>query len=218
MIGPSDFDELADRVRLDLALLGYDPQETDPDLRATTLRHARLLAGLLWRAGSDLVELLAEDLVVVATTDPQEIEQVVAESAVLVGLPPQFHSRITPRFVTRFLAVTVDLTMRLARGWQPLDCIAGELALRGLLDQVAITAARHRIDLPEQWRAVLEDWLFEDLKHEHLYDEDFDPDQLSFDEIEPAPMVFETGATMRFEDWFVPFRNGEAAVPPVAVD
>ena len=44
----ADLFACADRVVLDFEVLGVDPDERDPDVRASQVRRATLLAGLLW--------------------------------------------------------------------------------------------------------------------------------------------------------------------------
>lgn len=103
------------------------------------------------------------------------------------------------------------MTRRMTAGWEPLANVAQELAVRILLNKVETTAELAGVELPEHWRATLEEHLFEDLDHEYLYDPAYDGFE---DEADFGPPGM---APMRFEDWFVPF-NDERHLPLYATD
>ena len=112
----------------------------------------------------------------------------------------------------KFLVVAVDLTSRVSRGWSPLSCVAQELMLRCLLDEVDTLAEIYEVDLGEYWRDLLEQALFEDLDHELLYDPALDGFEEAADVTGPPGM-----APMDFDHWFVPF-NADRRLPPYAED
>jgi hypothetical protein len=194
-------------------LLGAGSAEPLLGPRARTDRQARWLAGLLWQASETLVDQLLDDVMALrAEPDAAAWPHVVEHSQVLRGLPPRFWHRITPVVAAKMLVVAVDLTARVARGWTPPSCVAQELMLRCLLDEVASLAGTHQVGLDEDWRDRFEDALFEDVDHEMLYDPAADgfEDDPGF----PRPPGM---APMGFESWFVPF-NPERRLPPFAED
>lgn len=153
----------AQRVVLDLELLGFDPTEVSPDARGRQLLSATFVAGLLWDASTQFIDGLVDDVADLrAVRDPLDLTQIVASSFVLSGLPERFHSSVTPLVAAKGLVVAVDLTARLSQGWRPPSCVAQELLLRCLLD--AVEAATDRLGITEinpYWRSALEDALFE---------------------------------------------------------
>jgi len=133
-------------------------------------------------------------------------------SSIGAGWVPQSCARgTTPGlFAQKFLVAVVDVTGRLTKGWEPLACVAQELGLRVLLNQVEVVAESADVALDDGWRGHLEEMLFEDLDHEMLYDP-------AYDGIEDDPASQPPGmAPMRFEDWFKPF-NEERTMPPYAL-
>ena len=226
---------LADGLKvtgLSLALLGYeaypgdlsedergqyglqDLEEMDavtPEERAASLRHARLLAGLLWHSSVVLIDQLYADHRSVSEMD--EITAADIEGTwVLSSLPERFATLYGVDFVRRFIVVASDLTGALVRGWDPPGCVAAELALRCLLDQAELTADAYELDedLADGWRERLDDILFDDADSDMLYSRRLD----GFEN--DAEMGAELGiVSMRFEEWFEPFSTGYS-VPPYA--
>ena len=129
---------------------------------------------------------------------------------ILSQLPGRFAASYTPLFAQKFLVAVVDVTGRLTKGWEPLACVAQELGLRILLNEVEVVAETADVALDDNWRSLFEDLLFEDLDHEFLYDP-------AYDGIEDDPASQPPGmAPMRFEYWFEPF-NEDRTMPPYAL-
>jgi hypothetical protein len=98
--------------------------------------------------------------------------------------------------------VAADVTASLVRGWTAPGCLAAELAVRCLLDQAEITEDIYELDLPDEWRARVEEVLLEDADSQALYADNFD-------------VLEDDAGTLGFEHWFTPFGPGDA-VPPYA--
>ena len=168
--------------------------------REVALRRAAALAGCLIHASVTVIDQLFDDIEDLRT-GPRGESHDIENTWVLSALPPRFADQYTPVFAQRFLVAFVDLTTRLSSKWSPLACVAQELGLRLLLDQVEVVAESADVELESGWREHLEELLFEDLDHELLYD-------MSLDGIEDDPSIQPPGmAPMRFEDWFTPFNH-----------
>jgi hypothetical protein len=178
--------------------------------RAAALRRASALAGCLIYAADIVIDELIDDIVNLRDEEDDTSASVIEDTWVLCQLPARFAVGYTPLFAQRFLVAVVDVTGRLTKGWEPLACVAQELGLRVLLNQVEVVAETADVALEDGWRGHLEDMLFEDLDHEMLYDP-------AYDGIEDDPASQPPGmAPMRFEDWFKPF-NEERTMPPYAL-
>ena len=132
-----------------------------PEDRQKAVSQTRLLAGLLWNSSSILIDQLFRDLGTLSDLDavtPADI----AGTSVLSSLPPQFAASYDAKFTQKFIVVAADVTASLARGWTAPGCLAAELAVRCLLDQAEITEDIYELDLPEDWRAQVEEVLLED--------------------------------------------------------
>jgi hypothetical protein len=184
--------------------LQFDPEDLEemaaasPDDREDAVHRTRLLAGLLWNSSSILIDQLFRDLGTLGTLEavtPADI----AGTSVLSSLPPQFAAGYDAKFTQKFIAVAADVTASLVRGWTAPGCLAAELAVRCLLDQAAITEEIYDLELPEDWRANVEEVLLEDAESTVLYSDDA-----------PAP-----AGNLGFDQWFVPFAPGDS-VPPYA--
>ncbi len=222
---------LADAAKLaglSLELLGLDPHPDDmtaeqrlqfdsedlaemaavtPDERTKAVSQTRLLAGLLWNSSSILIGQLFRDLGTLSNLEavtPSDI----AGTSVLSSLPPQFAAGYDAKFTQKFIAVAADVTASLVRGWTAPGCPAAELAVRCLLDQAEITEDIYELDLPEDWRARVEDVLLDGADSESLYGGSDAVDGGS-----PAGQV--DYGMLDFEHWFKPFTPGDA-VPPYA--
>lgn len=218
-------DLLADAAKLtglSLELLGLDPHPDDmtpeqrlqfepedldemaavsPQDRQKTVRQTLLLAGLLWNSSGILVDQLFRDLGTLAVLDavtPSDI----AGSSVLSSLPPQFASGYDATFTRKFIVVASDVTASLVRGWTAPGCLAAELAVRCLLDQAEITEDIYELDLPDDWRAQVEEVLLEEAATPVLYSDSL---ELTADE----------AGKLGFEHWFQAFTSGDV-VPPYA--
>ena len=206
---------------LSLELLGLDPHPDDmtaeqrlqfdpedlaemavagrPDERERSVFQTRLLAGLLWNSSSILIDQLFRDLGTLHELDAVTPEAI-AGTSVLSSLPPQFAASYDAKFTQRFIVVASDVTASLARGWTAPGCVAGELAVHCLLDQARITEDIYELDLPEEWRAIVEEVLLEDADSETLYAE---------------AAGEEVSGKLDIKHWFEPFTPGDA-VPPYA--
>lgn len=177
-----------------------------PEQRDRSLFQAKLLAGALWEASGILIDQLFEDLFSLRklrTVDREDI----ANTFVLSWLPPRQAQKYDVRFVQSFLVVAADMTGALVRGWSRPSCVAQELALRCLLDQVEILEDSYELDLADDWRGKLEEQMFEDMDSEMLFQDAMD----GFEN--DVGLNMQLGlAPMSVEDWFEPFND--AAVPP----
>lgn len=183
----------------------------NPEERQRKKRQAELLAGALWHASVTMVDHLFEDLQ--AVSDQEDVGDAVLNGTwILCNLPPRFARHYGPLFVQKFIIVTADITASLARSWRSPDCVAGELAVRCLLEETETVVELYDLDVPEYWRSDLEDRLVEDFDYDMLYDpslDGFEDDREFLDRFRVVPM--------RFEDWFKPFHDGYS-VPPYARD
>lgn len=212
---------------LSLEQLGFEPQLEDlteaqrslldaedlewissitPEQRDQSLFQAKLLAGALWEASAVLIDQLFEDLNGLLKLDRID-RQDIANTFVLSGLPPRQADKYDVRFTQQFLVVAADMTGTLIRGWTRPSCVAQELALRCLFDQVEVIQDLYDLDLREDWRGMLEQHMLDDTDSEMLY-------QNAMDGFEgDIELNMQLGlAPMKVEDWFEPFND--ALVPP----
>jgi hypothetical protein len=188
--------------------LQFEPEDLDemaavsPDDRKTAVSQTLLLAGLLWNSSGILVDQLFRDLATLTVLDavtPSDI----AGSSVLSSLPPQFAASYDAKFTQRFIVIASDVTASLVRGWTAPGCLAAELAVRCLLDQAEITEDIYELDLPEDWRAQVEEVLLEEADSPALYSDS--PDLPEID-----------AGKLGIKGWFTPFTSG-STVPPYAL-
>ncbi|WP_026537723.1 hypothetical protein [Arthrobacter sp. 9MFCol3.1] len=212
---------------LSLELLGLDPHpddmtaeqrlQFDPedlvemaavslDDRRKAVGQTRLLAGLLWNSASILIDQLFRDLGTLSALDAVTPTNI-AGTSVLSSLPPQFADGYDAKFTQKFIVVAADVTACLVRGWTAPGCLAAELAVRCLLDQAEITEDIYELDLPDDWRAAVEEVLPEDAESAALYSDDDGPHSGGADG--------DGGGSLAFEHWFRPFAPGDT-VPPYA--
>jgi hypothetical protein len=178
--------------------------------RTAAMRRASALAGCLIYAADIVIDELIDDIVNLRDEESDASTSTIEDTWVLCQLPARFAVGYTPLFAQKFLVAVVDVTGRLTKGSEPLACVAQELGLRVLLNQVEVVAESADVALDDGWRGHLEEMLFEDLDHEMLYDP-------AYDGIEDDPASQPPGmAPMRFEDWFKPF-NEERTMPPYAL-
>ncbi len=187
-----------------------DPAHLDSDERAAALRRASALAGCLVQASVVVIDHLISDIVDLRQEETGATRNI-GDTWVLSDLPPRFAPNYTVLFAQRFLVALVDVTSRMTGGWAPLSCVAQELGLRLLLNEVEVVADAAGVALDQNWRGPLEDTLFEDADHELLYNPRFDG--IEDDAASQPPGM----APMRFADWFKPF-NDERSLPPYALD
>ncbi|TQS88045.1 hypothetical protein EU811_21640 [Arthrobacter sp. TS-15] len=177
-----------------------------PERRDRSLFQAKLLAGALWEASAVLIDQLFEDLNGLRNLERVD-RQDIANTFVLSGLPPRHADKYDVRFARQFLVIAADMTGALARRWTRPSCVAQELALRCLLDQVEVIQDLYSLDLAEDWRSRLEQHMLEDTDSEMLYQNAMDGFE---DDIE---LNMQLGlAPMKIQDWFEPFTD--ASVPP----
>jgi hypothetical protein len=208
-----DAEYLADGIDLS-ALTRLDVHADDEDERATALSEAGYVAGALFQASVIVLDDLFEDL---DTLRQERFGSTVAEAdedtfLVLDELPARYAHRYDTLFAQQLIVATVDVTRRFTAGWEPLGCVAEELALRLILNGAEIQLELAEVDLEDDWRAVVEAALFEDPDHEMLFD-------ASLDGIEDdAEFLAALGAApMGFTDWFKPFKS-ERHLPPYLLD
>lgn len=186
-----------------------DRNSLSPTEHDAALRRASALAGCLMHAADIVIDELIDDIDSLRAQDDTQAPDI-EDTWILRQLPTRFAASYTPLFAQKFLVATVDLTGRLTKGWESLACVAQELGLRILLNQVEVVAETANIALDDNWRSYLEDLFFEDLDHEFLYDP-------AYDGIENDPASQPPGmAPMRFDDWFEPF-NEDRTMPPYAL-
>jgi len=195
-------------IGIDIEMLGV-LDDAGPDVDAATRRQVRMLAGCLWGASIAIVDRLFEDLSELIELGDGVDADAIKNLQVLGALPPRFAHHFDVGFARHLLVAAVDLTARFTQGWQPPSCVAQELLLQVLLDEVAYSQELLEIDLHPDWRDTLDELLFEDLDFEVL----FDP---SLDGIEDEPTLGPPGMVpMDFAHWFVPFRADDR-LPPFA--
>ena len=187
--------------------LQFDPEDlaemaaVSPEDRQQAVTQTRLLAGLLWNSSSILIDQLFRDLGTLSALETVTASDI-AGTSVLSSLPPQFASSYDSKFTQKLIVVAADVTASLVRGWTAPGCLAAELAVRCLLDQAEITEDIYELDLPEDWRAQVEEVLLEDADSEALFSDSLD--------------VLEDDADrLGFEYWFKPY-NAWDTVPPYA--
>lgn len=171
----------------------------------------RRLQGALWTASIVLVDHVFSDLAVLERADAVDVDDIDQFDQfdadvlwVLPELPPALVDQYDVRFTRRFLAAAIAVTGRLTAGWIPPVCVAEELAIRLLLNQVEVIVDLHELDIAPGWRGLLEGAFFEDLEHELLYNGPADD--------LPAPGVLgETGQSV--DDWFIPFGEPAPTIP-----
>lgn len=191
---------------LDLERLGYDPEESNPDRRGAELHQATMLRGAINWAYVSLIDELFEDLSLL-----RESADSAGQTQQIANLPPLHSSHYGPLFAQQFLAVAFDLGTALATSFQTPSCVAQELTLKLVLDQVeALEPMLPNLGLAPGWRALVDDTLYEDLDHELLYDP-------AMDGISDSPLGNSLGmANMNPSAWFIPFAG--CAVNPYTAD
>ncbi|MDQ0096023.1 hypothetical protein [Paeniglutamicibacter psychrophenolicus] len=163
------FAALGSKVRI-LALEDYAKEFEDGDPDAEDFKPNPMLAGALLWSYEVLVDQLLEDITMLRTGMAG-----IEDAACLAELPELYRMHYTPLFAQRYLAVTMDLGTSLLTGFSSPSCVAQELALRLLFNGVEILQDMYpELELPDGWRPMLEDLMFEDLDHEFLYEPGLD--------------------------------------------
>ena len=200
---------------LDLsALTRLDVHAEDEQEQAAALTEAGYLAGALFQASVIVLDDLFEDL---DTLRQERFGSTVGEAEddtflVLDELPVRYAHRYDTLFAQQLIVAMVEVTRRFTAGWEPLGCVAEELALRLILNGAEVQLELAEVDLEDDWRSVVEAALFEDPDHEMLFD-------ASLDGIEDDADFLATlgAAPMGFADWFKPFKP-ERHLPPYLLD
>ncbi|MBT0767555.1 hypothetical protein KIH74_01380 [Kineosporia sp. J2-2] len=199
---------------VDPALLtALDVHADDEEEREEALAQARFLAGALFQASVAAVDQLFIDL---DTLTRDGTTETVADAPddvffVLGGLPVRYADRYDALFAQRLIIAMADVTRRLTAGWEPLACVAQELALRLILDTAEVQLDLADVGLEPGWREAVEEHLFEDPDHEILFDPQT-PDDADDEELRVGP----DSAPMGFDYWFTPF-NADRHLPPYLV-
>ena len=193
-----------------LSVAGLD--DGGPDARGKALRHATRLAGCMVVAAEHVTDGLFADISTLRSAHENGDTAEIDDLQVISLLPRRFAARYDALFAQKFLVALTDMTTRITAGWTELACVAQELAVRVWLDHVEFAADAAGIELEHGWRGQVEEYLFEDVDHEYLYNPAMDGFEADEDFVGPPGI-----APMRFEDWFVPF-NDDRALPVYALD
>lgn len=191
---------------------GDEEQQGDYDFSISP-DDAELAAGALVHGMHLLVDELFQDLHAL-----MKEETSVAECGrpmwLLDELPERYALQYDAHFARRFLVTAIAMTTSFTNGsFQPLSCIAEELALKLLLRQATVTLDLYGLldsGVSEALDAFA-DGVYEDMDFEWLYDD-------SKDGIDEDPAVASLGiAPMSITSWFTPFNKGRF-VHPYAAD
>ena len=191
-----------------------DVEDTGSDANSAAVLEAKYAAGAIFQASVVVLDHLFMDLQTLASEHHGATVAEVEDAAffVLHDLPGRYAHRYDALFIQEFIVATVDVTRRFTSGWEPLACVAQELALRMILNGAEFQLELAEVKLSDGWRAAIEDALFEDLDHEMLFDASLDgieDDSESLAELRSAPLAF--------ADWFRPF-NSDRHLPPYLLD
>jgi hypothetical protein len=184
------------------------------DESSVAVIEAKYAAGAVFQASVVVLDHLFMDLQTLAAEHHGATVADVDDAAffVLHELPGRYAHRYDSLFIQEFIVATVDVTRRFTSGWEPLACVAQELALRMILNGAEFQLELAEVKLSDGWRSAIEDALFEDLDHEMLFDASLDgieDDSESLAELRSAPLAF--------ADWFRPF-NSDRSLPPYLLD
>lgn len=178
------------------------------------MTEARYAAGAIFQASVVVLDHLFMDLQTLSSEHQGATVADVEDASffVLHDLPVRYAHRYDALFVQEFIVATVDVTRRFTSGWEPLACVAQELAMRMILNGAEFQLELAEVKLSDGWRSVIEDALFEDLDHEMLFDASLDgieDDSEQLAELRSAPLAF--------ADWFRVF-NADRQLPPYLLD
>jgi hypothetical protein len=195
-------------------LTALDVEAPDQEAREEALTQARYVAGALFQASIAVVDQLFIDLDTLTRDGSTETVADAPDDVffVLGGLPARYADQYDALFTQRLIIAMADVTRRLTIGWEPLACVAEELALRVVLDTTEVQLDLADVALDEGWRAAIEEHLFEDPDHEILFDAQI-PDDVEDDDLRVGP----DSAPMGFSHWFTPF-NADRRLPPYLVE
>lgn len=138
-----------------LERLGYDARERDEQLRSRQLQEATLLRGALHWAYESYIDDLLTDVSLL-----RESPENLPDTLQIAKLPPVLAADYGPLFAQRFLAVSFDAGLALATSFASPSCLAQELALTLMLDQVeTLRQLLPTLALAEDWRNAAEETL-----------------------------------------------------------
>jgi hypothetical protein len=191
-----------------------DGEEEPAEELSAAMIEAKYAAGAVFQASVVVLDHLFMDLQTLASEHQGATVADVEDAAffVLHDLPSRYAHRYDALFVQEFIVATVDVTRRFTSGWEPLSCVAQELALRMILNGAEFQLELAEVKLSDGWRSTVEDALFEDLDHEMLFDASLDgieDDSEQLAELRSAPLAF--------ADWFRAF-NTDRRLPPYLLD
>ena len=189
-------------------------EATEIEADSAAVTEAKYAAGAIFQASVVVLDHLFMDLQTLSSEHHGATVAEVEDAAffVLHDLPGRYAHRYDALFIQEFIVATVDVTRRFTSGWEPLACVAQELALRMILNGAEFQLELAEVKLSDGWRSTVEDALFEDLDHEMLFDASLDgieDDSESLAELRSAPLAF--------ADWFRPF-NSDRHLPPYLLD
>lgn len=188
------------------ALEQYTEEFEDSDPDAGDFSASTLLTGALMWSYETLVDSLFEDIVF-----QRNGGTAIEETLCLAQLPEAFQEHYTSGFTQRLLAVTMDLGHSLVAGFSHPSCVAQELALRLVFNRMELLEDLYtELELPDDWRSMLEDLMFEDTDHEFLYD----PSMLGIGS--DPKFAHMRVVNLDIADWFTPF--ADSTVNPYAHD
>lgn len=183
--------------------------ENDPEKITLQSTRETLLKGLLWHACCTTIDYLFEDLQTLHEHD--YAPDAWGELLVLGDLPLRYRSKYTGLTARMFIVAVVDVSASLAGPWTRLPTVAHELALRLILNQVETIQENYEIELWDSWRSDLEEYLYEDLDHEWLYDTNIGDSE--------AKNIPGMGmAEMNLDSWFRPFGDDVRVSPYATAD
>ncbi|PQZ92300.1 hypothetical protein CQ018_12410 [Arthrobacter sp. MYb227] len=201
----SDMAALGAMVRIH-ALEQYTEEFEESDPEADDFSPNTLLTGALMWSYETLVDSLFEDI-----SFQRNGGTAIEETLCLSQLPEAFQEHYTSGFTQRFLAITMDLGHSLVSGFSHPSCVAQELVLRLVFNRMELLEDLYtELELPDDWRSMLEDLMFEDTDHEFLYD----PSMLGIGS--DPKFAHMRVVNLDIADWFTPF--ADRTVNPYAHD
>ncbi|GAB3266456.1 hypothetical protein [Kineosporia babensis] len=195
-------------------LTTLDVAAEDEQEQQEALLQARFVAGALFQASVAVVDQLFIDLDTLTRDGATATVEDAPDDVffVLGGLPVRYADRYDALFTQRLIIATADVTRRLTAGWEPLACVAHELALRLILDATEVQLDLVDVELEPGWREVIEEHHFADSDHDMLYDPQI-PEDVEDEDLRARP----DSAPLGFDFWFTPF-DAELHLPPYLVE
>lgn len=184
--------------QLDFRLLELDDDGEVSYSDEETNRSLSILKGCIWWASEVLLDELFE-----ALGNKQRRE---TDLGVLDQLPPHFHHRIDEMFAKKFLVAAIDQLSGIAGTWVQPKCVAQELVVHLLMEEVEVVADMFEVALPAGWRSAIVDVLmWEDDDYLYLWEPEHDG-------IWSQPEI-PGMANMDFSAWFHPFDSTRDRLP-----